>query len=102
MYERVWEGTEWGLDGAEWDLTLDFDQDTGLFQVGGAMDGEPGAFVNARYSIDPDRLLRGHFHEGTRNKTVSGTAALKENLAKLDQKAEVDKSLKKEGRGWHV
>lgn len=38
MYERVWEGTERGLDGAEWDLTLDFDQDTGLFQVGGALE----------------------------------------------------------------
>lgn len=102
MYERVWEGTERGLDGAEWDLTLDFDQDTGLFQVGGAMDGEPGAFVNARYAIDPDRLLRGHDRNDAQSKTVPGTAALKENLAKLGQKAKVNQSSKKESRGWHV
>lgn len=102
MYEKVWEGAAPGLDGTEWDLTLDFDQDTGLFQVGGAMDGEPGAFVNARYSIDPDRLLRGHFHEGIRNKTVPGTAALKEGLAKLDQKAKVNQSPKNESRGCHA
>lgn len=67
------------------------------------MDGvEPAAFVNARYAIDPDRLLRGHFHEGARNKTVPGTAALKENLVKLDQKAKVNQSPKNESRGWHV
>ena len=29
MYERVWEGTAPGLDGAEWDLFLDFNQDRG-------------------------------------------------------------------------
>ena len=40
MYERVWEGTAPGLDGAEWDLFLDFNQDTGLFRVGGSLDGE--------------------------------------------------------------
>lgn len=40
MYERVWEGTAPGLDGAEWDLYLDFNQDTGLFRVGGSLDGE--------------------------------------------------------------
>ena len=28
------------LDGAEWDLFLDFNQDTGLFRVGGSLDGE--------------------------------------------------------------
>lgn len=66
------------------------------------MDGEPKAFVNARYAIDPDRLLRGHFHEGARNETVPGTAALKEGLAKLDQKPKVNQSPKNESRGWHV
>ena len=40
MYERVWEGSTPGLDGAEWDLFLDFNQDTGLFRVGGSLDGE--------------------------------------------------------------
>lgn len=40
MYEWVWEGTAPGLDGAEWDLFLDFNQDTGLFRVGGSLDGE--------------------------------------------------------------
>lgn len=40
MYERVWEGTAPGLDGAEWSLFLDFNQDTGLFRVGGSLDGE--------------------------------------------------------------
>lgn len=66
------------------------------------MGGEPGAFVNARYAIDPDRLLRGHFHEGTHSKTAPGTAAIKESLAKLDQKAKVNRSPKNESRGWHV
>lgn len=42
MYERVWEGSAPGLDGAEWDLFLDFNQDTGLFRVGGSLDGEHG------------------------------------------------------------
>lgn len=50
MYERFWEGTERGLDGAEWDLTLDFDQDTGLFQVGGALNGET---VESHECVDP-------------------------------------------------
>lgn len=67
-----------------------------------SMDGEPGVFVNARYAIDPDRLLRGRSHEGAHNKTVPGTAALKEGLAKLDQKATVNQPLKNESRGWHV
>lgn len=66
------------------------------------MTGEPETFVNARYAIDPDRLLRGHSHEGSRNKTVPGTAALKEGLAKLDQNARVDQSQNNESRGRHV
>lgn len=40
MHERVWEGSAPGLDGAEWDLFLDFNQDTGLFRVGGSLGGE--------------------------------------------------------------
>lgn len=40
MYERVWEGAAPGPDGTEWDLTLDFNEDTGLFRVCGALDGE--------------------------------------------------------------
>lgn len=66
------------------------------------MTGETRAFVNARYAIDPDRLLRGHDRKDAQSKTVPGTAALKENLAKLDQKAKVNQSSKKESRGWHV
>lgn len=66
------------------------------------MDGEPKAFVNARYAIDPDRLLRGYTRKDAQNKTVPGTKALKENLAKLDQKAKVSQSPINESRGWHV
>lgn len=40
MYERVWEGAAPGPNGSEWDLTLDFNEDTGLFRVCGALDGE--------------------------------------------------------------
>ena len=66
------------------------------------MDGEPGAFVNARYAFDPDRLLRGYDRKDAQSKTVPGTKALKENLAKLDKKPAVNQSQGKEGRGWHV
>lgn len=66
------------------------------------MDGEPKAFVNARYTIDPDRLLRGYTRKDAQNKTVPGTKALKENLAKLDRKAKVSQSPINESRGWHV
>ena len=40
MYERVWEGKAPGLDGAEWDLSLDFNQETGLFRCSGALNGK--------------------------------------------------------------
>lgn len=66
------------------------------------MTGEPEPFVNARYAIDPDRLLKGHSHEGARGKAVPGTSALKECLAKLDQNAKVNQSQNNERRGWHV
>ncbi|WP_195233463.1 hypothetical protein [Collinsella aerofaciens] len=112
-YVEMWQAPKYldkGLTSSEqawkeWDITFDsFPSDyiPDMRTMPMTMDGEPGAFVNARYAIDPDRLLRGHSHEGTRNKTVPGTAALKENLAKLDQKAKVNQSSKKESRGWHV
>ena len=63
---------------------------------------EPSTFVNARYACDPDRLLKGRSHEGSRNKTAPGTAALKEGLAKLDQDAKANHSQNNERRGWHV
>ena len=66
------------------------------------MTGEPEPFVNARYAIDPDRLLKGHSHEGARGKAVPGTSALKECLAKLEQNAKVNQSQNNERRGWHV
>lgn len=66
------------------------------------MTGEPETFVNARYACDPDRILKGHSLEGGRSKTVPGTAALKEGLAKLDQNARVDQSQNNESRGRHV
>lgn len=66
------------------------------------MDGEPGAFVNARYANDPDRLLKGLSHGDSRNKTAPGTAALKEGLAKLDQSVKANHSQNNESRGWHV
>lgn len=34
MYERVWSGAEHYPDDAQWDLALEFDQETGLFFVG--------------------------------------------------------------------
>ena len=40
MYERVWEGKAPGLDRAEWDLSLDFNQETGLFRCSGALNGK--------------------------------------------------------------
>ena len=67
------------------------------------MDGsEPSTFVNARYACDPDRLLKGRLYECSRNKTVPGTAALKEGLAKFDRNAKVDQSQNNESRGRHV
>lgn len=66
------------------------------------MTSEPETFVNARYACDPDRLLKGRLHEGSRNKTVPGTAALKEGLAKLDKNAKVNQSQNNESRGRHV
>lgn len=66
------------------------------------MTGESETFVNARYACDPDRLLKGRLHEGSRNKTVPGTAALKEGLAKLDKNAKVNQSQNNESRGRHA
>ena len=66
------------------------------------MTGESETFVNARYACNPDRMLKGHSLEGARSKTVPGTAALKEGLAKLDQNAGVDQSQNNESRGRHV
>lgn len=89
----------------EWDSTFDsFPSDymPDMRTIHMTMDGEPGAFVNARYAIDPDRLLRGHFHEGARSKTVPGTAVLKEGLAQLDQGAKANHLQNNESRGWHV
>ena len=64
-----------------------------------AMDGsEPATFVNARYADDPDRLLKERAHKGARDKVVPGTKSLKENLAKLDTKINVDR---KQGTGSH-
>ena len=66
------------------------------------MDGEPAAFVNARYAYDPDRLLKGHARKDTQVKTVPGTKALKANLSKLDRKAKVNRALGSGNRGHHV
>lgn len=64
-----------------------------------AMDGsEPATFVNARYADDPDRLLKERAYKGARDKVVPGTKSLKENLAKLDTKINVDR---KQGTGSH-
>lgn len=64
-----------------------------------AMDGsEPATFVNARYACDPDRLLKERAYKGARDKVVPGTKSLKENLAKLDTKINVDR---KQGTGSH-
>lgn len=63
------------------------------------MDGsEPATFVNARYACDPDRLLKERAYKSARDKVVPGTKSLKENLAKLDTKINVDR---KQGTGSH-
>lgn len=95
--ERAWK---------EWDSTFasfpsEFMPDMRAMSM--TMDGEPGAFVNARYAIDPDRLLRAHARNDAQSKkTAPGTKALKEGLAKLDKKPAVNQSQGKEGRVWHV
>ena len=64
-----------------------------------AMDGsEPATFVNVRYASDPDRLLKERAYKGARDKVVPGTKSLRENLAKLDTKINVDR---KQGTGSH-
>lgn len=50
MYEKVWEGAAPGLDGTEWDLTLEFDESTGLFRCTGALNGET---VESHECVDP-------------------------------------------------
>lgn len=50
MYEKVWEGAAPGLDGTEWDLTLEFDESTGLFRCTGALNGEA---VESHECVDP-------------------------------------------------
>lgn len=66
------------------------------------MTGESETFVNARYAFDPDRLLKGRSHEGSRNKTVPGTAALKDGLMKFDQSTKANRPQNNERHGWHV
>lgn len=68
-----------------------------------AMDGsEPATFVNARYACDPDRLLKESAYKSARDKVVPGTKSLKENLAKLDTKINVDRKQGTGSRGQHV
>lgn len=68
-----------------------------------AMDGsEPATFVNARYACDPDRLLKERTYKGARDKVAPGTKSLKENLAKLDTKINVDRKQGTGSRGQHV
>ena len=67
------------------------------------MDGsEPATFVNARYACDPDRLLKERSRTDAQGKTVPGTKVLKENLAKLDTKINVDRKQGTGSRGQHV
>lgn len=68
-----------------------------------AIDGsEPATFVNARYACDPDRLLKERAYKSARDKVVPGTKSLKENLAKLDTKINVDRKQGTGSRGQHV
>lgn len=69
MYEKVWEGAAPGLDGTEWDLALDFDQETGLFRCSGALNGET---VESHECADPE--IAG-FMEG-RGKIGSGIGGM--------------------------
>lgn len=50
MYERVWSGTQRNIDETQWDLALDFDQETGLFRCSGALNGE---VVESHECVDP-------------------------------------------------
>lgn len=63
---------------------------------------EPATFVNARYACDPDRLLKERSRKDAQGKTVPGTKVLKENLAKLDTKINVDRKQGTGSRGQHV
>lgn len=40
MYERVWSGAKYGYDETQWELVLDFDQESGLFRCSGSLNGE--------------------------------------------------------------
>ena len=50
MYERVWSGAEHYPDDAQWDLALEFDQETGLFRCSSALNGET---VESHECADP-------------------------------------------------
>lgn len=66
------------------------------------MDGEPKAFVNARYAYDPDRLLKGHARKDAQDKTVPGTKVLKDNLEKLNTKTNINRKQGAGSRGQHA
>ena len=40
MFERVWSGAKCGYDETQWELALDFDQESGLFRCSGSVNGE--------------------------------------------------------------
>lgn len=69
MYERVWSGTQHNIDKTQWDLALDFDQETGLFRCSGALNGET---VESHECADPE--IAG-FMEG-RGKIGSGIGGM--------------------------
>lgn len=69
MYERAWSGTQQYPGDAQWDLALDFDQETGLFRCSGALNGET---VESHECADPE--IAG-FMEG-RGKIGSGIGGM--------------------------
>lgn len=50
MYERVWSGAKYGYDETQWELALDFDQESGLFRCSGSVNG---AVIESHECADP-------------------------------------------------
>lgn len=69
MYERVWSGAKCGYDETQWELALDFDQESGLFRCIGSLNGET---IESHECADP--VIAG-FMEG-RDKIGSGIGGM--------------------------
>ena len=52
MFENVWSGERQDVLGRSWELTLDFDQDTGLFRRGASREGAEVAYDTCADPVD--------------------------------------------------